>query len=96
MANPIEWYAFITNSETMNGAVLSGKSKKDLKVLLANLESHWEVVFIVKGKGFKPRVQRSFEFIEKGGNEIDDSEQTKDGYSPVISAIMKKLKEPDQ
>jgi hypothetical protein len=72
MANSSEWYAFVTNSElSVKGSVFSAKTKKELKTLLAEMESTWDVIFIVRGKGFKPRVQRSFEFIEKGGNEVE-------------------------
>jgi hypothetical protein len=58
------WYAFLTDSDNHEVIILAKKTQKELKQHLTGLDNQLEVHFIVRGKGFKARVQRSFDFVD--------------------------------
>lgn len=66
----------LTCQETGQFRIISRKTQTELKKSLSDIGQEWEVKIIVRGKGFIPRVQRSFSFVE-GAMEVESMTEYK-------------------
>jgi len=64
-----QWHAFLTNTVTGHGKVLSAPSQKELKTQLNRHGDHTQILAIVNGRSFGVKVQKSFEFV--GNDEVE-------------------------
>ena len=72
----MRWYAFTTNKQTNQVQILTASSQNELKKQLTEQED-LEVHTIVKGKAFRAKVQKSYNFVD-GSAEVADSDPVQD------------------
>ena len=75
MSSSVRWFAFTTETVSNQVKILEGLSQKELKKQLTELGDTIQVHTIIKGKGFRPKIQKHYEFLD-GGAEISTSDRT--------------------